>query len=448
MNGAVDPSLRNLNDCGCCEGLSVRTPVQVYNRPGLTAVAYRVGTHPQFKQTLLARLSASRHAALQDLNTRDDDDFSIALLDAWAMVADVLTFYQERIANEAYLRTARERLSVLEMVRLIDYELRPGVAAGTYLAFTLEEAPGALGLALSLGTTAQRTPAPSPPITIDRGTKVQSIPGPGEEAQTFETVEPIEASAEWNAIKPRLTQPQTLSIRMGSVMLQGTATNLQPGDTVLIAASPTSRVTKRILTVTPDDAAKTTRVDFDTPALSPAAFVDPSPVEGEGRVSEFSTRVALGDSVGQRIIARTWRAEDLSGLAKMQNWPVEGLVTSIARQAALRDAPGKHRCLRVSPARRHFRPQCTEVGLAADRPAFYEKDRTVRPGRDDRILTSDRPCFPAPGWEDRTLDADAEPSANQHSIYLDAVYPGIVKGSWLVMASPTRGARVRSARQR
>ena len=59
---------------------------------------------------------------------RDDDDFSIALLDAWATVADVLTFYQERIANEAYLRTATERLSVLELARLIGYQLRPGVA--------------------------------------------------------------------------------------------------------------------------------------------------------------------------------------------------------------------------------------------------------------------------------------------------------------------------------
>ena len=242
MNAALDATLRNLNDCGCCEGLSADTPVQVYNRPGLTAIAYRVGTHDQFKQTLLARLSASGQAALRALNTRDDDDFSIALLDAWATVADVLTFYQERIANESYLRTARERLSVLELVRLIDYELRPGVAASTYLAFTLEETPGAFGQALSLGTTAQSAPEPLPPITIDIGTKVQSIPGPGEQAQTFETIEKIEARAEWSAIKPRLTQPQTLSLNVGSIMLQGTATNLKPGDTVLIAVSASSRV--------------------------------------------------------------------------------------------------------------------------------------------------------------------------------------------------------------
>ena len=112
-------------------------------------------------------------------------------------------------------------------------QLRPGVAASTYLAFTIEDAPGAFGQALNTGTTAQKARRPA----ADHdwlGTKVQSIPGPGEQAQTFETIETIEARAEWNAIKPRLLQPQVLSADMGSIILQGTATNLKRGDTVLI----------------------------------------------------------------------------------------------------------------------------------------------------------------------------------------------------------------------
>src|SRR5262245_54133332 len=48
-------------------------------------------------------------------------------------------------------------------------------------------------------------------------------PAPGEQAQTFETVEKIEARAEWNAIRPRLVQPQLLSKTMGSIVVQGTA---------------------------------------------------------------------------------------------------------------------------------------------------------------------------------------------------------------------------------
>src|ERR671939_400729 len=127
-----------LNDCGCCEGISSETPQQVANRPGLSAIAYRVGDHARFKETLLARLTISNQPALRSLTTRDDDDFSIALLDAWATVADVLTFYQERIANESYLRTATERRSMLELAREIGYELNPGVAAETVLTFTIE----------------------------------------------------------------------------------------------------------------------------------------------------------------------------------------------------------------------------------------------------------------------------------------------------------------------
>ena len=87
--------------CGCCQGLTASTPVEVFNRPGLAAIAYRAGTQPLFKRSMLAALS--RESALAGLGTRDDDDVSIALLDAWATVADVLTFYGERIANESYL---------------------------------------------------------------------------------------------------------------------------------------------------------------------------------------------------------------------------------------------------------------------------------------------------------------------------------------------------------
>src|SRR5215211_3785188 len=92
--------------CGCCAGTRVETPAEVTNRPGLGAVGYRVGTHSQFKRSMLAKLSDSKRPALLSLRTRDDDDFTVALIDAWAVVADVLTFYQERIANESYLRTA------------------------------------------------------------------------------------------------------------------------------------------------------------------------------------------------------------------------------------------------------------------------------------------------------------------------------------------------------
>src|SRR5215213_9647615 len=129
-----------------------------------------------------ARLSSQAFRVLAGLTTREPADTSLALLDAWAVVADVLTFYQERLANEGYLRTATERRSVLELARLIGYSPRPGVAATVYLAYTMEKD--------SVGV-------------VPAGARAQSVPGPGEQPQSFETVEEIAARAEWNNLQPR-----------------------------------------------------------------------------------------------------------------------------------------------------------------------------------------------------------------------------------------------------
>ena len=217
MNNPLDPTLRELNDCGCCAGTAVETPVEIDNRPGLAAISFRAGKQPQFKATMLASLSAAASSALHNLKTRDDDDFTIALLDGWATIADVLTFYSERIANELYLRTATERRSVLELARSIGYELNSGVAASTHLVFTVDTAAGAPGYS-----------------NIDAGTKVQSIPGPGETAQVFETLEDLDARKEWNSMSVKSSDFVTPYFGMEQLYLSGTTTNLNPGDALLI----------------------------------------------------------------------------------------------------------------------------------------------------------------------------------------------------------------------
>src|SRR5918997_6230609 len=242
-----------LDECGCCEGLEVGTPAEVYNRPGLSAIAYRIGTHARFKKSMLARLSDSRLPALRDLNTRDDDDFTVALLDAWATVADVLTFYSERIANESYLRTATERGSLLYLARLIGYELKPGVAASAHLAFELEDAPGSPRAA-----------------SIGKGTKVQSLPGQDELPQTFETVEKIEARPGWNRLRPRQAEAKKPDADDTEVYLKGVTTGLLPGDGLLLvgteregAAGSENWDFRRVKTVTADPDTDRTRVTWD-----------------------------------------------------------------------------------------------------------------------------------------------------------------------------------------
>src|SRR2546425_12741526 len=217
------------DDCGCCAGTGVETPAAKSNPPGLPAIAYRIGTQPGFRASLLARLSGTDFPALRALSTRADDDWTIALVDAFACLADVLTFYQERVANESYLRTATERRSVLELARLIGYRPAPGVAASTAFAFLLETAPGQPALAAR-------------PVTIPAGTRVQSVPDPGQEAQTFETTVPITARVEWNAIPARTSRPPAIGAGLTELDLARTSLLLQPGDAILIVGS--ARVTR------------------------------------------------------------------------------------------------------------------------------------------------------------------------------------------------------------
>ena len=180
--------------CGCCAGTSVQTPEGEKNLPGLPAVAYRTGTWSTFKESMLARLSSSDYPALSYLKTRDDDDFSIALIDAAAVMLDILTFYQERLADESYLRTATQLDSLTQLSRLIGYQPAPGIAASTYLAFTMRAATG-----LPTDPTTEA-------ITIPAGTQVQSVPAQGQTPQSFETSADILAKPDWNAL-PVLAGP-------------------------------------------------------------------------------------------------------------------------------------------------------------------------------------------------------------------------------------------------
>jgi hypothetical protein len=207
--------------CGCCLGTSVQTPQVETNPPGQPSISYRAGTWATFKESMLARLSSSDYPALAALKTRDDNDFTVAFMDAAAIVLDILTFYQERLANEDYLRTASQLRSLTELSRLIGYQPAPGVSASTYLAFTLKAAPG-------------QAPNPATPaIIIPKGTQVQSVPAQGQTAHTFETSADIQAKADWNALRVQTSQPW-VPPGTNSVFLSGTSTQLEAGDSLLI----------------------------------------------------------------------------------------------------------------------------------------------------------------------------------------------------------------------
>ncbi|HTV13599.1 MAG TPA: baseplate J/gp47 family protein [Acidobacteriaceae bacterium] len=268
--------------CGCCSGTSVQTPQPIANPPGQPAIAYRTGTWAQFNESMLARLSSASYPALSRLKTRDNDDFTIAFLDASAVMFDILSFYQERLANESYLATAQQLQSLTELSRLIGYQPAPGIAASVYLAFTLKAAPNA------------PTDPTTPPITIPASTQVQSVAAQGQTPQTFETSAAIAAKPDWNALPILAALPWANSAATGTY-LQGTATQLNPGDLILMLG--TGRTTSTpdtdwsvqfLTTVTVDTANNRTWIAWDTPiqASSPLVTVIP-------QIYAFRQRAAL-----------------------------------------------------------------------------------------------------------------------------------------------------------
>lgn len=211
------------DSCGCDPLAPVDALVE--NPPGQAALRWRVAPHSQSLARMRAALARPEMPeASRALARQGTDDPSVALLDAWALVADTVSFYTERIAQEGFLRTATELESVRMLARTIGYELRPGVAAQAEVAFDVESAPG--------GPTR---------VLVPLGTPVRSIPGPGQLPQVFETSEDLDARPEWNSIPAATSRPQDLRFGTRSIWLHTPSAGIDPGDAVLLVGAERKR---------------------------------------------------------------------------------------------------------------------------------------------------------------------------------------------------------------
>ena len=78
---------------------------------------------------------------------RNQADFGNVLLQLFAHIGDVLSYYQDRIANESFLSTARTRRSVIDHLKLIGYQMRTASPSATALDVTV---PGNTTVAVTL----------------------------------------------------------------------------------------------------------------------------------------------------------------------------------------------------------------------------------------------------------------------------------------------------------
>jgi predicted phage baseplate assembly protein len=153
-----------MSECLCFCNDPVVFPKRPANRAGLERINYRIGAYADFRAEMLRRLNLQ--PVLHNWTHREPDDPGIALIEGAAILGDILAFYQDLYANEAYLRTARWRESVAELVRLLGYRLAPGLGGRGAFAFEIK---GAL------------------PVTIPAGFGISADLDGGDQPAEFET---------------------------------------------------------------------------------------------------------------------------------------------------------------------------------------------------------------------------------------------------------------------
>jgi hypothetical protein len=407
--------MTDTSSCNCCSGTESETPATLGNRAGLSAISYRSGTWSQFLASMLDDLST--YPALAGLLTRSEDDFTVALLDAWAVVCDILTFYQERIANEDYLRTATELISVSELAQLIGYTPSPGLAASTALSFTVD-AP------IPLPPGPSSPPSGSPPsVVIATGTQAQTVPDPGAQPATFETGADIMARAEWNAIGPRMWFDPASNTHNGSanVRLSGLVTSVKVGDLLLVEVPGENnlQVLNRVTSVTMDTTTTTTTttvVEFEhskDPQAAPLPTATGSAAPGATLNDTF-----LWDSVKGHV----WRDQtELVAFAVAQSWSLEALEDEInaLQQVA---APSSQPPLKV-------------YAMGIDASLFGHN------ASDWNALSSTLQSVYKTNWNNATLATGY--TAGHFTISLDSTYP-VVVGDQVVLIGDSPGTTLKT----
>jgi hypothetical protein len=213
MNGSP-PSSPPAAPAPACPCESPQDPQVVGNPPGLASITDRVDDFTGFRRALLRPLPGEQALGVWRPAA---GDLGLQFLEWWAYVADVLTFYNERIANETYLRTAQFPESIAGLVALLGYVPAPGLAA-----------TGQLG-------AIRTTTYPAEPLVIPAGMQLSSTATPGVAAQTFEA-----AAASFpgpSDVVATLVPNTALSVTdtgPASVLLAGKVTGAKAGDRLLL----------------------------------------------------------------------------------------------------------------------------------------------------------------------------------------------------------------------
>jgi hypothetical protein len=140
-------------------------PRRPENRAALARIDYRIASYPEFVEFLMR--SINNAIELRTWTHRAADDPGIALLQGAALLGDILTFYQQRYANEAFLRTAAWRESIAGLTRLLGYRLAPGVGGRATFAFEVKKLAVEIPLAYPIKADLEEAEQPAEFQTLE-----------------------------------------------------------------------------------------------------------------------------------------------------------------------------------------------------------------------------------------------------------------------------------------
>ncbi|GKS56845.1 putative baseplate assembly protein [Nitrospira sp.] len=171
-----------------CEQASICPPPQFVE----PEINYLAKDYSSFRRLVLDRMST----LMPNWRERNAADAQVALVEMMAYVGDHLSYFQDAVAAEAYLGTARRRVSVRRHARLLDYFVHDGANGRTWVTFEVTVGSGADGktlptgsMVLSRGSTAEIAVASA---DLDKALAEQPV--------VFETMHNLTLNAVHNSI--------------------------------------------------------------------------------------------------------------------------------------------------------------------------------------------------------------------------------------------------------
>lgn len=202
-------------------------PVGRGTEPALREIDYLAKDYQSFRRMLLDQISG----AAPGWRERNPADPGVMVAEVLAYAADSLSYYQDAVATEAYLWTARRRLSVRRHARLVGYRLGEGENAHTWAQIAVEE--GTHGLFLPRGTQVLTRSGNLPPTFVFGSPEYEEALSGG--ALVFETQSPLQLHFEHQAMPLHTWGAEDFTLPEGATeaALRGHCPHLAAGDVLI-----------------------------------------------------------------------------------------------------------------------------------------------------------------------------------------------------------------------